>query len=98
MSRRGEEAANAQCDRLENILRAAQSGDHDQAQPGHEQQARTCMSVVTKERARVTDDAEEGGNSDHRPFEPGVGEMMKADEWQQACDEGQQRTVHRAGR
>ena len=98
MGRRGEEAADAQCDRLEHILRAAQSGDHDQGQPRHEQQARTRMTVVTKKRARVTDDTEEGGNSDHRPLEPLVREMMKADEWQQACDEGQQRAVHRAGR
>ena len=98
MSRRGKEAADAQCDRHENILRAAQSGHDDQAQPGYKQQARTCMTVVTNKRARVTDDAEEGGNSDHRPFESLIREMMKADERQQACDQRQQRTVHRTGR
>ena len=56
------------------------------------------MTVVTNKRARVTDDAEEDGNADHRTFEPLVREMMKADERQQACDQRQQRTVHRTGR
>jgi hypothetical protein len=97
--RRDREGAPHGCrGRIGQALDVEKSRADDQQDASSEQHAGAEMAMVTPVRACVTDDADDGGRRDERPFETLVRKMSKPKERQNAGERRQRHTVNGARR